>query len=438
MQSRVEGYYDNFPRKEMNVKVETRELPDGTGKTIKKKVLVAAKDFAAGEIIYKEVPVVAALDFDIEGKGTHCSMCFRVIEGEATKSAVSERFGTAYCSSKCADRAKAQSDGLLFTLDPVLPSAMLPELPPDASEQRDAAQTKFIAQIRKAAKSSPLLAARFIARQVNAETAKMLPGATKDAQEPSLADGGDYGLYDHLERLRFLAVDEVPEEQHKGMQDVLKNALPGLETFVTDERYATMLGKMAYNSYGVVFGEGRNDKPVGERPEDLERTRTPAGTARQVGTAFFAVSAYLSHSCAPNARPSFDGTTELSLVAERNVKKGEELNVSYVDVSSHEGETPAEARRRRRFELARGWRFACPCTRCVEEALEAQLAAATAAAAAAQDTDASEPAEGAKVKVELSEEEDLGLGGVADASKVEDAMRRTEDREAEKAASTSA
>jgi len=37
----------------MNVKVETRDLPDGIGKTVKKKVLVAAKDFAAGEVIYK-------------------------------------------------------------------------------------------------------------------------------------------------------------------------------------------------------------------------------------------------------------------------------------------------------------------------------------------------------------------------------------------------
>ncbi|EIW76196.1 MAS20-domain-containing protein [Coniophora puteana RWD-64-598 SS2] len=433
VQSRVEGYYDHFPRKEMNVKVETRDLPDGIGKTVKKKVLVAAKDFAAGEVIYKEVPVVAALDFDIEGKGTHCSQCFRVIEGEGTKSAVSARFGTAYCSPNCAERAKAQSDGLLFTLDPVLPAAMLPELPPDATEQRDAAQTAFIAQLREASTSGPLLAARFIARQVNAETAKMLPGGMLDAQEPSLADGGDYGLYDHLERLRYLAVEEVPEEKLKGVRDVLKNALPGLETFVTDERYATMLGKMAYNSFGVVFGEGRDGKPVGERPEDLERTRTPAGTSRQVGTAFFAVSAYLSHSCAPNAHPSFNGTTELSLVAERDVKKGDELNVSYVDLSSHEGETPAEARRRRRFELARGWKFACPCTRCVQEALEAQLAAAIAVGAANEA--AGEPAAGTEVKVE---EEDLGLGGVADASQVEDAMRRTEEREKEKTASTSA
>lgn len=41
--------------------------------------------------------------------------------------------------------------------------------------------------------------------------------------------------------------------------------------------------------------------------------------------------------------------------------------MSYVDASQHEGETTDDARRRRRHELARGWRFKCECTRCVAE-----------------------------------------------------------------------
>lgn len=36
-------------------------------------------------------------------------------------------------------------------------------------------------------------------------------------------------------------------------------------------------------------------------------------------------------------------------------------------MKQREGETVIECRRRRRIELARGWRFACPCQRCVEE-----------------------------------------------------------------------
>ena len=42
--------------------------------------------------------------------------------------------------------------------------------------------------------------------------------------------------------------------------------------------------------------------------------------------------------------------------------------MAYVDVAQHEGETAEEARRRRRYELARGWRFKCECTLCMSEA----------------------------------------------------------------------
>jgi len=53
-----------------------------------------------------------------------------------------------------------------------------------------------------------------------------------------------------------------------------------------------------------------------------------------------------------------------------DVKKGEELSVAYVDVTQHPDESVLEGRRRRRFELARGWKFACACGRCEEEAKE--------------------------------------------------------------------
>lgn len=56
------------------------------------------------------------------------------------------------------------------------------------------------------------------------------------------------------------------------------------------------------------------------------------------------------------------------MIANKDLKAGEELTIAYVDVTQHADENVLEARKRRRFELARGWRFACPCERCVEEA----------------------------------------------------------------------
>ena len=57
-------------------------------------------------------------------------------------------------------------------------------------------------------------------------------------------------------------------------------------------------------------------------------------------------------------------------MAARPIKKGDELTMAYVDITQHEGESAEEARRRRRYELARGWRFKCECARCTTEAGE--------------------------------------------------------------------
>lgn len=43
--------------------------------------------------------------------------------------------------------------------------------------------------------------------------------------------------------------------------------------------------------------------------------------------------------------------------------------MAYVDVTQHPGELIIDARRRRRQELARGWKFACDCSKCAADAL---------------------------------------------------------------------
>ena len=37
----------------MNVKIDTVDVPDGNGQTMRKKILVVTKDYDAGEVIYK-------------------------------------------------------------------------------------------------------------------------------------------------------------------------------------------------------------------------------------------------------------------------------------------------------------------------------------------------------------------------------------------------
>lgn len=64
----------------------------------------------------------------------------------------------------------------------------------------------------------------------------------------------------------------------------------------------------------------------------------------------------------------------MCLIATSELKAGDELTIAYVDVTQREGESATECRRRRRMELARGWRFACPCSRCTEEAAAGESA----------------------------------------------------------------
>ncbi|KIK82048.1 hypothetical protein PAXRUDRAFT_14928 [Paxillus rubicundulus Ve08.2h10] len=378
VKDRVEGYYNFFPPKAMNVAAKVIDVPRSTSEqpsnaTMRKKVLVCTKDFQPGDLIYKEAAVVTALDTDLQGKGTHCSYCLRGIEKGMAICPESDRFSSVYCSKDCQIKARTYSQGLLFTLDSALPQDMATEPSGLSHEARDRAQAAFAEYLTNLGRAGPELVARFIARQVAVETAKIMPPqllATPGASgNPVTTDGGDYTLYDHLERLRYLEVT-APAEETNLLKAVLQLALPGLEQFVTEERHASYLGGMAYNAFGVCYGGGRDDKPSPTaRPEDVEKTRTPYGTQRQVGAGFYVVSSYLAHSCEPSARPSFsNGTSELHLIANRALKAGDELTVAYVDVTQHDGESAQDCRRRRRMELVRGWRFACTCSRCAEEA----------------------------------------------------------------------
>ncbi|KAI0314802.1 hypothetical protein OF83DRAFT_1135181 [Amylostereum chailletii] len=370
VKDRVEGYFDHFPSKHFNVSVKAVDAPDANGAVVRKRVLVVNKDFAAGEIIYKEQPLVSALDADLEGVGSHCTHCLREISSDAGIRPEGDKFGAVYCSKECDTKSKAQSQNLLFGAEPPVPLEIGSMMPPEAAATREKAQDDFVKFIKESGRAAPMLVARFIARQVAAEVAKMVPADGDNSTNPAdELSSGDYSLYDHVERLRFLELD-LPEGEAKPFREVLQSALPGLEQFVTDERYATLKGKMSYNAYGVTYSGGRDDKPVAatERPEDQERTRTPFGTSRQIGSAFFAVSSYIQHNCDPSARLSFEnGTSEAHLIAGRDLKAGDEVTVAFVDVTKREDESTAETRRRRRMELARGWRFACPCERCASE-----------------------------------------------------------------------
>jgi len=198
---------------------------------------------------------------DLQGKGTHCNHCLRIIDTSSAARPEIDWLHSVYCSQDCHNKAETHSQRLLFSLGSPVPEQIAVPLPASTTDERKKVQAAFTEYLEKRGKAAPQLVARFIARQVSAETAKMLAtglGTTGPA-DLGLTDGGDYTLYDHLERLRYLEMTP-PEEETTLLKGVLQSALPGLEQFVTEERHATYLGGMTYNAFGVYFGEGREDK----------------------------------------------------------------------------------------------------------------------------------------------------------------------------------
>ncbi|KAF7798912.1 hypothetical protein EIP86_010140 [Pleurotus ostreatoroseus] len=337
----------------------------------RKKYLRAEKDFEAGDVIYMEDPVVAALDKDLQEEGAYCTHCLRLVHKATAIKAEEDPINATYCSKECQLASTAESQNFLFGTQPILPPEMDNGMSQLTKPRRMQAQKAFTEYIKSQEGNAPLLLARFVARQIGIETAKILGSRASStvATLPELTEqGGDYGIADHLERLRYVDTS-VDDKHHDLYTELFAATLPGLEQSLPKDKHPVNLGKIAYNAYGICYSGGRDDKPASTaRPEEQEYTRTPYGTSRQIGSGLYVVSSYLSHSCDPNTKPTFSsGTSQLHLVALRPIKQGEELNVSYVDVTQREGETVEEARRRRRYDLARGWRFKCECPRCLAE-----------------------------------------------------------------------
>lgn len=84
----------------------------------------------------------------------------------------------------------------------------------------------------------------------------MIPPEMRGGDAPANDENSDY---DHMERLRYVDT-EVTQEEKTLLSNVLASALPGLERLLGDDRHDILKGKMRYNSIGVSFDSGRDNK----------------------------------------------------------------------------------------------------------------------------------------------------------------------------------
>jgi import receptor subunit TOM20 len=215
--------------------------------------------------VKQEQPIVAVLDPDLEGKGSHCSQCLRQIDEGITLKPDGDRLASAFCSKDCEAKLKAESQLLLFGPEHAIPIELNPNQGPE-NAKREEAQIAFARFVRESGQTQATLVARFVAKQVIKETMKLLPPdhPSNPTTLPQTAADNEwttngYTLFDHMERVRYLELSGKEDEAEQ-LRSIMKANLPGLEEFVTDERYAVLTGKMAYNAYGISPSSGRDDK----------------------------------------------------------------------------------------------------------------------------------------------------------------------------------
>ena len=209
----------------------------------------------------QEQPIVSVLDPDLEGKGSYCSQCLRQIDEGAAIKPENDRLLSAFCSNECEAKLKAESQSLLFGTEYAIPIELNPNQDPESAKKREDAQIAFTRFVQESGGIQVVLVARFIAKQVINETMKLLPAShpAKAAQEVDELTEDGYTLFDHMERVRYLELNGK-EQEAEHLRAILKANLQGLEDFVTDERYTVLVGKMAYNAYGISPAGGRDDK----------------------------------------------------------------------------------------------------------------------------------------------------------------------------------
>ncbi len=81
----------------------------------------------------------------------------------------------------------------------------------------------------------------------------------------------------------------------------------------------------------------------------------------------FTLTAFMNHSCDPNAeiRGQEYVDCNIDIVAKEEIRRGEEISISYLNLGCNPSKSLG-ARNRRRRELRSRYLFQCQCSRCVE------------------------------------------------------------------------
>ncbi|KAI8979342.1 MAS20 protein import receptor-domain-containing protein [Mycotypha africana] len=215
-------FYDEFPPKEFNVRLEPIQEGIDDGKDY---ALIAKKDFVEGEVLFTDEPFIAALYPDLEG--TYCNYCMKRLD-ESNKIECTNCKEVAFCSKECEATATQLYHQFLCT---------------NSKIESNNNVVEFIAFTRANHVIYPQMIAQFLSSIVAEELQKKKLGKA----------ASDYGAWDYIERMSSgnMKASEERNNEISLVKTMLASKVPGIEDFLTDDKYQFLLEKLYQNSYEV-------------------------------------------------------------------------------------------------------------------------------------------------------------------------------------------
>ncbi|KAI9483280.1 MAG: hypothetical protein EXX96DRAFT_137013 [Benjaminiella poitrasii] len=316
-QKRQNLFYEKFPPEETHVKLgELSAGKNDEGTPIVRRSLVADKDITEGELIYTERPLVSALYPDLEG--SHCNLCLKPLIAENKVECPNCNL-VAFCSQTCLDRANGDYHQYICSHNKEAAYEIIGEDKEDEiKEDKENVALEFYETSKTKNVKYPYMIACFLSAMVAEELKKQ--------KTEEKASETEFGAWDHVDRFRYL--ETLPTEDSKKeiamLKEVLGPKVQGINEFLSDEIYLMLKGKMLYNAYGVPASSEET-----EVRESDEHIRTTDSNAKYIGAGLYKISTYIGQTeDAPNVKLSFENDS-LSVIAIKNIKKGDELLASY-------------------------------------------------------------------------------------------------------------
>jgi import receptor subunit TOM20 len=348
VKKKQEEYFNLYPSKDMNVKIDKKDYD-----------IVVTKDIAAGEVIYKEKPMMATLDPRVENTN-YCSYCLKRFEGEGYRG---KDKNIVFCSKECSDESWEKFNKYLYqpTLDDIsealksgdkieisnadpvgneTPTTIVaeeekPEGQEGNEETKDEKKSeekielgdieKFWDLLKETKRTCPIMIARFVAKMIDRE----INGKSQSEE---------YSEWDHLERFKF--IDDLENSEVDDKELALIQSIIGKHSneILPKEYYNMLKSRFLYNIYAIPAPKEETSLVL-EKSDEMKRY--VAGEPI-IGAGLYHISSFIHNSLEPNVEVKFlDNNNELSIVALKDLKEGDVITVKYIDDTN---KTPEECK----------------------------------------------------------------------------------------------